>query len=172
MRPGILALTSTSFASTVPMSIRSLGARAVSRYQVREPSVSSPRMRNTLFRAFIVPPKYQRIAFQFGHGRIGKNASRQFSAALPIDKNRLPEKFNQSFSARCQRIRRERLEGHQLTPYRRAEEIENIGAHRCERNLKPIHIDELAGRDALTDHCLQHGLDGAEDTLDQHVDRV
>src|ERR1700689_383592 len=96
MRPGILALTSTSFASTVPINLKSLGDRAVSKYQTSEPSVSSPRIMKTLLRAFIFPPKVQPISIHFGHGRIGKYPRGEFSAPLPIGKDRLPQKLHQS----------------------------------------------------------------------------
>ena len=49
----------------------------------------------TLFRAFIFPPKHQWIAFHFGHRRVGQHARSDFSAALPIVKNRLPQKLDQ-----------------------------------------------------------------------------
>ena len=43
MRPGILELTITSLASTVPISCRSLVRRVVSKYQISDPTVSTPR---------------------------------------------------------------------------------------------------------------------------------
>src|SRR5215469_14956884 len=94
MRPGILALTSTSFASTVPISFRSPDVRAVTRYQINEPTVSSPKIRNTRLRAFILTPKLESVSVHFRHGRIRKHTCGKFGPMLAVGEHGLPHELD------------------------------------------------------------------------------
>src|SRR5579872_7341703 len=94
MRPGILALTNTSLASTVPISFRSPEVRAVSKYHTSDPRVSSPRIMKTLFLAFIGSPKKVPRCRQFRHWSVSEYACRQFSAMGAIHKDRLAQELD------------------------------------------------------------------------------
>ena len=98
MRPGILELTMTSFASTVPISCRSLERRVVARYQISDPtSQQSQNHENSISCAHSLITSNDRFLLEFGglrHGRIGQHLGRQFRAVLPILKERLAKKLH------------------------------------------------------------------------------
>src|ERR1039458_2104823 len=149
MRPGIFALTRTSLASTVPINLSSLGGRAVSRYQISDPTVSRPRIMKTLFRAFIVPPEQQRIMLQFRHRRVSEHARGYLGSHLSILEDCLAKEFNQGLPPRREHIGREGLNRHDQPPDRGAEEIKDVRAQSSERDLKPVHVNQLSGGDAF-----------------------
>src|SRR5580658_4107993 len=169
MRPGIFELTSTSLASTVPISSRSAERRVVARYQTSDPSIKIPRIMKTLFRAFIVSPKaleHHRIQL-VGHGRVGEHSRSQLSPQCPIYEERLPQKLDQCLPPQRQRFGFERLERQHQTPNRRAEKIEDVGSQRRHGNLQRVHVDQLARRDALAHQRLEHDMNRPKDALDQ-----
>src|ERR1035438_7822054 len=167
MRPGIFPLTRTSLASTVPINLSSLGGRAVSRYQISDPTVSRPRIMKTLFRAFIVPPEQQRIMLQFRHRRVSEHARGYSGSHLSILEDCLAKKFNQGLSSRSEYIGREGFNRHNQAPNRRTEKIKDICAQSGERDLKPVHVDQFSRGDAFAHRGLKHGLDGCKDALNK-----
>src|SRR5277367_4960834 len=54
MRPGMRELTTTSFASTVPINCRSLERLVVKKYQQSDMTNNTPRMIRILFRGFMI----------------------------------------------------------------------------------------------------------------------
>src|SRR5579863_563485 len=95
MRPGILALTSTSFASTVPISSRSDVCRVVARYQISEPTTRMPRIMKTLLRGFILPPKELRIeSDNFRRRGVRQHSGGKLCAMRSIHKQRLTQELN------------------------------------------------------------------------------
>src|ERR1035438_6789358 len=99
MRPGILALTITSLASTVPISCMSPVGRTVTKYQISDPMVSNPRIMKTLLRAFILPPVQETILRNFGHRCVNQNLFGQAPTVLAVYKESLAKKTNQGKTA-------------------------------------------------------------------------